>query len=356
MFGGPGRRYNAVVVMRKISSGDRQKKGRAMEPGRQTETLEFLPACGGSGVGWPQPFSSLVQVEFGAMSHVGRVRSNNEDHFRIARDSRTMQTVISNLPPGQVPDYFEEVAYSMAVADGMGGAAAGEIASRLAITIGASLRPSDADWNQPIGEQEAKGLIGRICAHVHKIDRALAERARLDPNLNNMGTTLTFAYSVGNALFLFQVGDSRAYLYRKDHLQQLTHDHTVAQLLADQGHLRPEEVATHQDRHVLTNALGAQTDHLHVEVAQHLLLDGDRILLCTDGLTEMVPEAEIAEILRATEISEEACKALVDSALQHGGHDNVTVLIARYSIPPRVDTNATTAEQPGRPDQEAKHA
>ncbi|MCL4852849.1 MAG: hypothetical protein KJZ78_15925, partial [Bryobacteraceae bacterium] len=87
-----------------------------MEPGRQTETLEFLPACGGSGLGWPQPFSSLVQVDFAAMSHVGRVRSNNEDHFRIARNSRTTQTVISNLPPGQVPDYFEDVAYSMAVA------------------------------------------------------------------------------------------------------------------------------------------------------------------------------------------------------------------------------------------------
>lgn len=327
-----------------------------MEPGRQTEALEFFPVYGAPGVGWPQPFSSLVQVDFGAMSHVGRVRSNNEDHFRIARNSRTMQTVMSNLPPGQVPDYFEDVAYSMAVADGMGGAAAGEIASRMAIAIGASLRPSDASWNLPLGEQETKGLIERVRDHIHRIDTVLADRARADPNLSNMGTTLTFAHSVGNALFLFQVGDSRAYLYRAGQLQQLTHDHTVAQLLVDQGHLRPEEVATHQERHVLTNALGAQTNHLHVEVTQHLLLDGDRILLCTDGLTEMVPEAEIAEILRATEIPDEACRALVDSALRHGGHDNVTVLIARYSIPPRLDTNATTAEQPGGPNQETKHA
>ena len=311
--------------------------------GSQNEisTAVFEQDAESSGTERPQPFSSLVQVDFGAVSDVGKVRTNNEDHFRIARASRTMRTLMSNLPPGQVPDCFEDVAYSMVLADGMGGEAAGEVASMMAITIGVNLRLNAVKWNLKINEQEARDLMDRACRMIHQIDVALAERARSDPVLRRMGTTLTTAYSVGDDLFLFHVGDSRAYLDRDGRLRQLSHDHTVAQALADAGQIGAEEVATHRMRHYLTNVMGSQTGQLHVEMLQMRLLDGDRVLLCTDGLTEMVHKDEIVEILRGIEDSGQACRALVDLALQHGGKDNVTVLIARYHIPEHVGTKAS---------------
>ena len=312
-----------------------------MGPQKQIDTVGFSLDAQPSGTECPQPYSSLVRVDFGAISDVGKVRKNNEDHFRIARTSRTMETLMSNLPPGQVSDYFEDVAYSMVVADGMGGEAAGEVASMMAITIGVNLRLNDVKWNLKINEQEAKDLMDRACRMIHQIDEALAERARSDLALRRMGTTLTVTYSVGDDLFLFHVGDSRAYLYRGGSLRQLSHDHTVAQALADTGQIEVEEVAAHRMRHVLTNVVGSQTLQLHVEMLQVRLLDDDRVLLCTDGLTEMVHEDEIVEILRGIEDSDQACRAVVDMALQHGGKDNVTVLIARYHIPEHVDLGAS---------------
>ena len=312
-----------------------------MGPQDEIDTVEIAREARSSGTERPQPFSSLVRVDFGAISDVGKVRPNNEDHFRIARTSRTMETLMSNLPPGQVPDYFEDVAYSMVVADGMGGEAAGEVASMMAITIGVNLRLNDVKWNLKINEKEARDLMDRACRIIHQIDEELAERARSDPALHRMGTTLTATYSVGDDLFLFHVGDSRAYLYRGGRLRQLTRDHTVAQALADAGQIGAEEVASHRMRHCLTNVMGSQTGQLHVEMLQVRLLDGDRVLLCTDGLTEMVQEDEILEILHATESSGPACRAVVDLALQHGGKDNVTVLIARYRIPEHVAAEAS---------------
>jgi PPM family protein phosphatase len=244
-----------------------------------------------------------------------------------------MQTVMSNLPPGQVPDYFEDVAYGMVVADGMGGEAAGEVASMLAITIGVNLRLSAVKWNLKINEREARDLMERAAELFRRIHEALAGQARSDPALRRMGTTLTATYSVGDDLFVFHVGDSRAYLFRGGRLRQLTHDHTMAQVLADAGVIGPEEIATHRMRHMLTNVVGAQDAPIHVEMLQLRLLDGDRVLLCTDGLTEMVQDREIAGILSRVNDSDQACRALVGAALEHGGKDNVTVLIARYQIP-----------------------
>jgi PPM family protein phosphatase len=304
-----------------------------MGPQNEIDTADFAQAAGIPGTERPEPFSSRVRVDFGAVSDVGKVRTNNEDHFRISRTSRTMRTLLSNLPPGQVPDYFEDVAYGMVVADGMGGEAAGEVASMMAITIGVNLRLNDVKWNLKMNEKEASDLMDRASRIIHQINEALAERARSDPALRRMGTTLTAMYSVGDELFVFHVGDSRAYLCRGGRLRQLTCDHTMAQALADAGKITAEEVASHRMRHFLTNVVGSPSGQLHVEMLQVHLLDGDRILLCTDGLTEMVREDEILEVLRGNEGSDHACRVLVDLALQHGGSDNVTVLIARYSIP-----------------------
>jgi len=129
------------------------------------------------------------------------------------------------------------------------------------------------------------------------------------------------------------VGDSRVYLFRRGRLLQLTRDQTYSQLLADLGKIPQHEVSTHHLRHILTDAIGAGAGEVNVKVRHLSLLNEDRLLLCTDGLTEMVDEEEIAGVLMREQRAQEACQSLVDLALEHGGKDNVTVLMANYEIP-----------------------
>src|SRR5207249_3987107 len=128
-------------------------------------------------------------------------------------------------------------------------------------------------------------------------------------------------------------GDSRAYLFRQGQLYRLTRDHTVVQALLERGAIRPEEAATHPLRHVLTESINARGGTVNAEIHQVRLRDGDQVLLCTDGLTEMVAEQAIAEVLQRPGPAADACCALVDLALEAGGKDNVTVVLGHYSIP-----------------------
>jgi protein phosphatase len=288
-------------------------------------------------------------VDLGALSHPGKVRPNNEDHYLVLRSSRAMVTLMTNLPDGQVPERFEQTGYALVVADGMGGMAAGELASSLALSIGLNLALDDPKWSLRITEKEVRERLETFRRRVRQIDYLVTERARADPALTGMGTTLTGAYSIGADLFLFHVGDSRVYLFRGGKLLRLTSDHTLAQALADAGHITPQEVPTHRLRHVLTRAVGVHGGQVEAEI-QHLpLADGDRVLLCTDGLTEMATEDEIADVLRRVEPSAEACRALVDLALEGGGRDNVTVALARYSI---TETPAPDSPPPAAPPSE----
>jgi PPM family protein phosphatase len=144
---------------------------------------------------------------------------------------------------------------------------------------------------------------------------------------------LTGAYSFGDDLFILHIGDTRAYLFRQNKLKRLTHDQTVAQALADAGAISPSEVSTHRMRHTLTSVLGGEARKIQMEIRHVRLMDGDRLLLCSDGLTDLVSEQEIAEVMAATESSSDVCEKLTNQALQKGGNDNVTVVLARYSIP-----------------------
>jgi serine/threonine protein phosphatase PrpC len=280
-----------------------------------------------------EPLSSRVQVTFGALSHPGKVRPNNEDHFLIARIGRLMNTIASNLPPGEIPERLEEAGYVMVVADGMGGMAAGEVASRLAIRSGVELVLGDAKWGLHIDEDGARELMGKMVRHLRQVDAELTEQARGNEALKGMGTTVTTAYSVGADLFVLHAGDSRAYLFREQKLTQLTRDQTLAQDLADSGQLSAEEAAQHQFRHVLTSAVGGHAGQVHAVVDRFKLADGDRVLLCSDGLSDLVPDPRIAELLAQSPTPQEACQALVDAALEQGGRDNITVTLAHYHIP-----------------------
>jgi protein phosphatase len=276
--------------------------------------------------------SERVQVDLGALSDPGKVRPNNEDHFLVTRFDRSMRTLITNLPPGHVPEHYGETAYGMLVADGLGGEAAGEVASRLAVSVLVDLVLQTPDWILRLDEESLRQVRKRMERRFQQVQEALRGQAREDPSLAGMGTTMTLVCSLGADLLLIHVGDSRAYLLRQGKLHRLTCDHTMAQSLADAGVISPQDVATHPLRHVLTNVLGGRDGRVRVDWRELRLVDGDQVLLCTDGLTDMVPHETIIEVLRSAGTAADACRTLVELALDAGGKDNITVVLGRFHI------------------------
>ncbi|HEU5118631.1 MAG TPA: protein phosphatase 2C domain-containing protein, partial [Isosphaeraceae bacterium] len=271
-----------------------------------------------------------ARVAFGAVSNRGKVRVNNEDHFFVGRIHRGVEMYHSNMPDDIVPRQVEEEGFVMVVADGMGGAASGEHASMLAILTGLRVVLNTNKWNMAYTEEETCQLIQKMQAYFNEMDQVLLDQARLHPEMAGMGTTLIVTYSVGNVLFVVHAGDSRGYLIRGKHIEQLTKDHTLAQMLAETGQIPPEEVSRHKKRHVLTNFLGGPTRGVVADIQRFLLSDNDRILLCSDGLSELVPVEEIARIVQDSSDPQSACDALVAQALDKGGSDNITVTLGHY--------------------------
>jgi protein phosphatase len=299
-----------------------------MELESQKDTAE-LDVPQGAAPRRPRVPSAQVAVDLGALSHRGKVRPQNEDHYLVARFGRSLETLLSNIPEEEIPPAHVETGYGMVIADGMGGMAGGEVASRSAIQDLVALALSTPDWIFYDRSPRLEEVMKRMGDRFREIDRLLNERAAANPRLTGMGTTMTFACSLGLDLILCHIGDTRAYLLRQGRLAQLTCDMTMAHELVKAGMLEPAKVATHRFRHVLTQALGgpgvpkAEVKHLALEV-------GDHLLLCSDGLFDLVPDDAIAAILGAAATSQEACQTLVDRALDAGGKDNVTVILARY--------------------------
>ena len=269
-----------------------------------------------------------VHVKFGAASHAGKVRPVNQDHFAVVERRRSRQVLLTNLDPKFLHLPNDE-AYVMIVADGMGGAASGELASSLAIRTAWDLTNRITKWVMRMNEDEPPEVRERVDTLVHMINRVLRDRAAENPQLAGMGTTLTAVYTMGPDAVISHVGDSRAYHYRKGHLKQLTHDHTLAQEMLDAG---ADESETIGYRHILTNCLGGGSDHVTADITFTTLEDQDGLLLCSDGLTLHVSDDEIRKVLNEHDVPQAACDALVRLALDRGGKDNVTVVLARYTI------------------------
>jgi len=278
-------------------------------------------------------FSSNVQVDLAGLSHPGRVRENNEDHFLISRMGRFLEVQETNIPEDLRPERFEEYFYGLTVADGVGGGAAGEVASRTAIRTLVDMAETSPNWIFRLDDdQEVRSLMERLKIRATQIHDELIRTAKDDPALRGFGTTMTIGLSVGNVFFLSHIGDSRAYLFRNGMLQQLTHDHTLAQELTDKGFTTEHGVPVERFRHVLTQALTDRHGAVEPEVIAVDLENKDRVLLCTDGLTDMIDDAAIREVLGRNLNSAETCRELIDRALAAGGSDNVTVAMASYRI------------------------
>ncbi len=229
----------------------------------------------------------MIRLIHGAATHVGLVRRQNEDSF-----------------VGSSGLY--------AVCDGMGGARAGEVASEVACRVLTDM-PSNA------GDEELREAITRA-------NQLIRERSLADPTLAGMGTTLTAASGTHGRLTIAQVGDSRAYLLHAGELRQVTEDHSLVAELIRRGQLTPEQAAVHPHRSIITRALGTE-ETVRPDIIELSLDAGDRVMLCSDGLSGMVPEDELELILGAGEDPQAVADELVEAALRHGGEDNVTVVV-----------------------------
>jgi protein phosphatase len=277
--------------------------------------------------------SARVQVDLAGLSHQGLVRKKNEDHYLIVRFGRVLETLKTNMPADKLQGRAEEVGYGMLVADGLGGTAAGEVASSTAISTLFTLVTQTPDWIFSTAERETSRVLERMADRYRQIDAVLRDQGDADPRLAGMATTLTLAVTLGARLVLCHIGDSRVYLLRDRQMHQVTSDHTFVQALVEMSQLTPEQAAAHPLRHVLTRSLGAGDDGVEGEFQRAWLQDQDQLLLCTDGLTQMVDDATIESILGSAKTAHDACEQLVDEALNRGGKDNVTVVVGRYRFP-----------------------
>ena len=280
--------------------------------------------------------TSRVHADIAALTHPG-ARPNNEDAYVVYRLGRFMERVASNLPEGDLPRRYDDSGHLLIVGDGVGGAESGEVASRTALLSLVNAIARSPKWALKLDdpatrETEIRELVERSRAYLQHMHAVIRERQAADPSCEGMGTTFTSAYAVGGDLFIMHVGDSRAYVLRRGRLVRITHDHTVAQEYADLGMLGQAEVATHPMSHVLTRALGAPADTIESDTHHRDIEDGDRLLLCSDGLSAVASEDDIASTLAAAPTSAAACKALVELALARGGPDNITVIVAEYTV------------------------
>ncbi len=217
------------------------------------------------------------------------------------------------------------------VADGMGGAQAGEVASGLAAETFARGLADEGTSEQRLEER------------VREANRRIHERQQGDRSLHGMGTTITAAHLDGDELALAHVGDSRAYLLRDGELTRLTRDHTLVEELVRRGELTEQEAAEHPQRSIITRALGPE-DEVEIDLQTHRVHAGDLVLLCSDGLTGMIDEQEVQEILATAPSLPDAGRALVAAANQAGGRDNITVVLFRLED---VAVGAANADRAG---------
>jgi protein phosphatase len=275
----------------------------------------------------------LTVQSFG-LTDRGKKRETNEDQFLIAELLKALRITQTSLPQPQV-QHGGERAYLFVVADGMGGHAGGEKASALALDSVESFIHDNFKWFFRVkGHEEDKVLAEFQSALGRANARVLAEAAD-HRELRGMGTTLTLAYSLDGFLFVAHVGDSRCYLSRAGTLYRLTKDHTMAEELVQRGVISPEEALHNHWRHVITNAVGGDSPEISVELHKLRLEAGDRVLLCSDGLTNMVNDDHIARILHFEADPATCGRELVHQANEAGGGDNITVVVAHFLNDPQ---------------------
>lgn len=261
----------------------------------------------------------------------GQVRANNEDQFLVARLSKSLQIVQSSLPQPKTRQ-SADCSHLFIVADGMGGHAAGEQASALAIDSVENYVLEALKWFAHKQGEDDDQLLADFRQALGLAHERVRHEALEHPELYGMGTTLTLAYSLNDQLYVAHVGDSRCYLFRDRILYSITQDHTLVEEMVRKGVLSAEEAVHHRWRHVITSTVGGESAKVRIDVHRLHLQPGDIVLLCSDGLTEMQTGDDIAAILQAAADPQAACEQLIAAANAAGGKDNITAVVAAFSV------------------------
>ena len=294
-----------------------------------------------------------VRVEVFGRTDVGKAREHNEDSFLVAdltKRNASLQPEVREHEVGRRGSLFM-------VADGMGGAAAGEVASEMATTTVYDHMVNQWGSDQDVTEQR---FAYRLKEAVEMANQQIHEYAKAHLEVRGMGTTTTAAGVFERALYLTQIGDSRGYLIRQGRIAQITKDQSLMQRLVDAGELTEEEAAVSERRNIILQALGPDA-HVKVDLTRQELRRGDVLVMCSDGLSGLVKKEEIQGIVTQATDLVAACKDLITLANERGGPDNITCIVARFGgdlpdadgseapghqVYPLLDTESTTEPVP----------
>lgn len=265
-----------------------------------------------------------IHLRSSARTNQGRVRQNNEDSVHLWSEDHIVLAI---------------------VADGMGGAAAGEEASRIAIeTIHKFMADEEHRRIDSYDDEDIDSLLDKLRESIVQANLQIVDKANTYPEFKGMGTTVTLAFARHTEVVLAHVGDSRAYLIDKEtrHIEQVTSDHSFVQALVDAGHITQEEAEHHPMKNVLYRALG-QAEEIDVDLKADVRLHiGDRMVLCSDGLTLHVNADEIAEVVSEEDDPHRASERLINLANERGGRDNISVIVIM------VDSSTTNRSEAGK--------
>jgi protein phosphatase len=245
-----------------------------------------------------------IKLDIYGASHQGKVRDHNEDAFVIDKENGIFL-----------------------IADGVGGNNAGEIASRIVSGVLPLMLHKNLSEKNILSEIEIKQIINKT---LQEINQQIFSHSKLDPKLNGMASTVVFCLLLNETAYIVNVGDSRAYLIHNGNIFQITKDHSLIAVLLNMGQINKEEAKNHPSRHVITSSLGQERE-IDIEInsfEQHI---NDILILCSDGLTDMIEDEKIYELAIQNSNSEITCSHLISAALENGGKDNVTVIVAKWS-------------------------
>jgi protein phosphatase len=288
----------------------------------------------------------MSRIDCHGLTDIGRVRPVNEDQFLIAELNKSMLIHQTSLSFDDDTRWFGgSQGYLLLVADGVGGGAGGDRASTLAVDTVVHYVLNTMPWFYRLDLEHEDDLRDELTAAMERCQFSIQAEAEAIPNRQGMGTTLTMAYILWPRLYVVHVGDSRCYLFRENQLEKVTTDHTVAQQLVDRGALDVKTADESRWSSVLWNTIGGSSAELNPEVYKAQLAIGDKMLLCTDGITKHLTDQEIAQFLLREDPAAKTCQQLVNAANEAGGSDNIAVVVARFHGKEPVEAAAVAEEE-----------
>ena len=268
------------------------------------------------------------EIDVHGVTHAGKVRADNQDHFLVCALRKQMVVQVTSLPDADpLMANGERLAFLAMVADGVGGGAKGATASQMALEAVTHYVTRSMHCYYAAGTTDDQEFYDALKEGAAKSHAELLRRGAEDTDYRGMATTLTLYLGVWPRAYLLQVGDSRCYLLRHGELTQITRDQTMGQELVDAGVMPAELVAGTRLAHTLSSSIGGrQTDP---QVTRFDMTWGHVLLLCSDGLTRHVPDERIRDVLRSMTSARQACEDLLQAALDDGGSDNITIVVGR---------------------------